>query len=131
MSLDHLVGQWDITMHHSAVPEPVIGKQSYERVLEDAFVKLRWTYDHPDFPDALALLDAGTCHYFDVRGVVRVFDLTVDDSGWTMHRRGDDFWQRSSATFDSRDRMTGTGENSFDGGATWQHDYSIVYTRTA
>ena len=43
-------------MHNPAMSEPVTGRQRYERVLEGAFVLQQWRYDHPDFPDAMALL---------------------------------------------------------------------------
>jgi hypothetical protein len=92
-------------------------------------VQLHWSYAHPEFPDAFAMLDERTCHYFDVRGVTRVFDLTIDDSGWTMIRRDEDFWQRSAARFLGSDAMEGRGENSFDRGASWDHDFSISYAR--
>ena len=131
MSLDRLLGTWDVTMQHVAVPEPVRARQTYERVLDGAFVLLRWTYEHPDFPDAMALLDDHAWHSFDVRGVVRVFDLRVDDAGWSVVRRDADFWQRSAVAFTGPDRMEGTGENSHDQGVTWQHDFAISYTRRA
>lgn len=129
MSLDGLLGTWHFDMRHVAMPEPISGQQRYERVLDGAFVLLHWTYDHPDFPDAIAVLDDRRLHYFDVRGVTRLFDLEVGDSGWTMIRRDSDFWQRSTITFSDRDSMNGTGQNSYDSGASWQHDFSISYTR--
>jgi hypothetical protein len=129
MSLDRLLGTWDFTMHHAALPEPVLGLHRYERVLDGAFVMLRWTYHHPDFPDAIAMLDEHSYHYFDVRGVIRVFDLTIDDTGWMMIRRDEDFWQRSAGKFRGSDAIESTGENSYDGGATWQHDFFMTCTR--
>ena len=129
MSLDRLLGTWNITMNHSALSEPVSGRQRYERVLNGAFVMLHWTYAHPDFPDAIAMLDERTYHYFDVRGVTRVFDLEIDDSGWAMIRRDEDFWQRSSGTFRGTDTIDSTGENSFDAGCSWQHDFSMSSAR--
>ena len=129
MSLDRLLGTWDTSMQHVAMAEPVAGRQRYERVLDGAFVLLHATYEHPEFPDAMALHDESSCHYFDVRGVTRLFELTVDDSGWTMVRRDTDFWQRSSTRFVGPDAMHGTGENSHDGGVTWEHDYAMTYTR--
>jgi hypothetical protein len=129
MSLDRLVGTWDVAMQHSAVTEPVTGRQRYERVLDSAFVLLHWTYDHPDFPDAMAVLDDHAFHYFDVRGITRVFDLAFDESGWTMIRRDEDFWQRSAGRFRGAGAIDGTGENSFDRGVTWQHDYAVSYAR--
>ncbi len=38
MSLDPLLGTWEIAMRHVAVPEPVAGRQQYERILDGAFV---------------------------------------------------------------------------------------------
>lgn len=77
MSLDRLLGTWDVTMRHAALPEPVTGRQRCERVLDGAFLVLTSTYDHPQVPDA----------------------------------------------------MEGTGGNSLDRGATWQHDVAIAYRR--
>jgi len=129
MLLDRLLGTWTISMRHVAMPAPVSGQQGYRRVLGGAFVLLEWTYEHPEFPDALAMLDGTTCHYFDVRGITRTFDLNVSDAGWTMIRRDTDFWQRSAARFVGPDTMEGSGENSHDGGLTWQHDFSMSYAR--
>ena len=127
--LDRLLGTWVITMHHSAVAEPVTGRQRYERVLDGAFMLLRWTYDHPDFPDALALLSHDQCHYFDVRGITRIFNLKVDDAGWSMIRLDEAFSQRNSARFSGLDFMESTGEASYDGGTTWQPDFTMRWQR--
>lgn len=129
MSLERLLGTWDISMRHVALPEPVVGRQRYEQVLDGAFVMLHWTYDHPDFPNAIALLEPSAFHYFDVRGISRVFDLQIDDLGWSMIRRDPDFWQRSSATFVGANKMQGVGENSHDGGITWVHDFTMTWAR--
>ncbi|CAM3818213.1 hypothetical protein ACXYTP_06710 [Tsukamurella ocularis] len=124
-TLERLVGSWSITMRHTAVPEPVTGTQVYRWVLDGAFLQQDWTYDHPDFPDAIAFLEERKLHHFDVRGVTRVFDLDLTDSGWSMIRRDEDFWQRSIARFVDDDHIEGAGELSYDRGATWQHDFSI------
>src|ERR671917_2059851 len=117
-ALDRLVGTWEFTMHHPAVPEPVTGRQQYGQVLDGAFVLQRCTYDHPDFPDAMALLSESRYHYFDVRGITRVSDLDVDDSGWAMVRLDKDFSQRSTASFRGPDAVESAGEMSHDNGET-------------
>jgi hypothetical protein len=129
VTLDDLLGSWRISMRHVQRDEAVSGHQRYERVLGGAFVLLDWTYDDPDFPDALALLQDGTMQYFDVRGVHRTFDLAFTDSGWTSLRKAADFWQRSAVSRVGPREMTGTGENSHDEGVTWVHDFDITYTR--
>ncbi|MDT7572312.1 MAG: hypothetical protein QOE05_2486 [Actinomycetota bacterium] len=129
MSLDRLLGHWNVTMQHVAVAEPVAIRQQFEKVLADAFVMFRSTCEHPDFPDAIALIEETKYHYFDVRGITRVFDIQIDDASWSMIRRDPDFWQRSTVRFVGPDAMEGTGENSHDGGTTWEHDYTISYAR--
>jgi hypothetical protein len=123
-ALDRLLGTWEVTMHHSAMSEPVTGRQRYERVLEGAFVLQRWTYDHPDFPDAMGLLSEDRYHYFDVRGITRVFDF--DDAGWSMIRLDEDFSQRFTARFRGPDVMESTGEISHDTGLTWRPDFTMT-----
>jgi len=116
-------------MHHSDMSEPVTGRQRYERVLEGAFVLQQWTYDHPDFPDSMALLSEARYHYFDVRGITRAFDFDSDDTGWSMIRLDEDYSQRQTARFRSPDVIDSTGEKSYDTGVTWQPDFTMTYQR--
>ena len=124
-----MLGTWDITMHHSAMAEPVAGRQVYTRTLGGAFVLLHWTYEHPDFPDAMALLSEEKVWYFDVHGVDRIFDLTFDDEGWSMVRIVPEFAQRTTARFSDDNAMEAVGEFSEDLGATWKYDYTMRYAR--
>src|SRR5690625_5214447 len=117
-TLDRLAGTWTFTMRHSAMTEPVTGMQVYRWVLDGTFLQQDWTYEHPDFPDAIAMLDEHHLHHFDVRGITRVFDLTLDEAGWWMIRRDDDFWQRATGRFIDDDTIAGSGELSYDEGAT-------------
>ncbi len=116
-------------MNHSAMPEPVTGRQTYERVLDGAFVLQQWTNDHPDVPDAMALLSDDHYYYFDVRGIVRIFDLEMDDAGWSMIHLDKDFSQRTTARFSGPDVIQSTGDGSNDNGVTWQHDFTMTYNR--
>jgi hypothetical protein len=116
-------------MRHSAMGDPVAGRQRYDRVLDGAYLYLTWTYDRPDFPDALAMLSSEQMHYFDVRGITRVFDLQVDDSGYEMVRLDPEFSQRFTARFEGSDLIETTGEYSDDRGATWQPDFTMTSVR--
>jgi len=129
MSLDRLLGTWDITMQHSAMAEPITGRQRYESVLEGAYVLLNWTYHHTDFPDALAILSEEHMHYFDVPGITRVFDLQINHTGWLMVRLDPEFSRRYTARFGGPDAMETTGEYSNDGGATRHHDFTMSSRR--
>ena len=121
----------EVTKYHSAVSEPVTGRQRYERVLDAAFVlqHWNWTYDHPDFPDAMALISEDRYHHFVVRGITRGFDFDVDDAGWSMIRLDENFSQRTTASFRGPDAMESTGEVSHDNGIAWQPDFTMTYRR--
>lgn len=43
MCLDRLLGTSTLSMRHTTMPDPVVGQQSYERVLTGAFVLMGWT----------------------------------------------------------------------------------------
>jgi hypothetical protein len=116
-------------MHHSAVAEPVTGRQRYKRVLQGAYLLLNWTYDHPDFPDAMAILSDEKMYYFDVRGITRLFDVQIDHTGLSMVHLDLEFSQRFTARLGGPDAMDTRGEYSHDQGATWQHDFTMSATR--
>jgi hypothetical protein len=101
-------------------------RQRYERVLDGAFVLQHWRCDHPD---AMALISEYRYHHFDVRGITRVFELEVDDAGWSMIRLDEDFSQRSTARFRGPDAMESSGEVSYVKGVTWQPDFTMSYQR--
>jgi hypothetical protein len=60
-----------------------------------------------------------------------VFDLAIDDSGWSMVRIAGDgeLSQRFTVRFVDDRTMAGGGEASYDRGAGWQHDFDIRYER--
>ena len=124
-----MTGCSEARMHHSDMSEPVTGRQRYERVLEGAFVLQHWTCDHPDFPDAMALISEDRYHHFDVCGITRVSKLEVDDAGWSIIRLDEDFSQRSTARFRGPDAMEPTGEVSYGKGVSWQPDFTMTYQR--
>jgi len=59
----------------------------------------------------------------------RTFDLEAADDAWTLVRIDEDFSQRSSSRFEGNDRVETVGERSYDGGATWEPDYTLTLRR--
>ncbi len=72
-------------------------------------------------------------HYFDSRGVARVYEMTFIDNVWTQERGAvaPDFSQRFTGTFDhDRDTIVGRWESSTDG-SEWKPDFDLTYTRAS
>jgi hypothetical protein len=95
----------------------------------------RSRYDHPEVPDAIAIMGVIdgklSMHYFDTRGVFRVLAVSLSEGTWRFSRDGSDFSQRFTGTFsDDGDTITGLSEISEDG-STWDDDLAITYRRAA
>ena len=70
-------------------------------------------------------------HYFDQRGVYRVYNASLDQATWRYWRDAlaPDFSQRFTGTFsDDGNTITGRGQLSRDG-STWDHDLALNYQR--
>ena len=110
----------------------------------ERFLIFRANTDHPDFPDSISIIgDTGglQMHYFDSRGVHRIYEMRVTDDGWEIAREasgrnaaeiGRDaapFSQRLMMTFEDDDNtIAGRSKISFDD-KTWQDDLEITYRR--
>jgi len=134
-----LVGAWTTEATHPAVPGTVVAGTAEVQWLEgERFLIFRARNDHPDFPDSISIIgdtDGLEWHYFDSRGVHRIYEFRVTDDSWEISRdaAGADesaFSQRLTVTFeDDDDTMEGRSKISYDN-ETWQDDLQITYRRS-
>jgi hypothetical protein len=135
--LDALVGEW--TQLVSGHGDPV-GTMTCEWALGERYVVMRSALP-PPFPESLAVVEYDDAadefrqHYFDSRGVSRLYRMTLDDATWTMLRTEPDFSplgfaQRFVGTIaDDGRSVDGAWEQSHDGGRTWEHDFGLRLER--
>src|SRR5262245_31237921 len=130
-----LVGRWAIEATHPGLPDTVVSGQSTFEWLEDQrFLIQRSHYDHPDLPDAVAVMGIidgkPMLHYFDPRGVHRVFAVDISTDAWRFWNDTPGFSQRFTGTFsEDGNAINGQGELSRDDGSTWAPDLAITYRR--
>ena len=138
--LNVLVGEWDTEATHPMLPSTVVHGHGVIEWLEgEKFLILRARSDHPDFPDSISIIgetDGIRMHYFDSRGVARIYQMSLGDGVWKLWRDAPDlspldFAQRFVGTF-SNDGKTidGRWESCHDG-TTWEDDLAITYRRTS
>jgi hypothetical protein len=138
--LDTLVGEWTVAMRFvdESLPD-MHGRTTFEWMVGEKFLIQRSGADHPAMPSAHSLIGydegRGTLlqHYFDSRGVARVYEMTLAGGEWTLSRTKPDFselgfWQRFSGRV-SDEQIVGAWEASRDEGATWDKDFDLTYTR--
>ena len=140
--LEPFIGTWKI---EAALPLPpgvddVEASTTFEWALDGAFVLQRAEISLEMAPNGLMVIapkhdgDGYTQHYFDSRGVVRLYDMTFDGTVWTLTREREDFTpldfaQRYIGTFEGGGRVIrGTWEIEQDG--AWKKDFDLSYVRT-
>ena len=136
--LEPLVGEWTIEAPDFAGAPP--GRAVFEWVLGGAYLLQRSQAPDPA-PDGHMLHGydehAGRYmqHYFDSRGVSRVYKMSFEDGVWRLWRDEPDFspldfHQRYAGTFGEDGRVIdGAWESSHDAGATWARDFRLIYRR--
>ena len=133
---DGLVGAWDSTATHPSLPGvEVPGTSSFEWLEGGHYLIGRSRNEHADFPDSLLVIGADgdglVMHYYDSRGVERVYGTSLRDGVWRLWRDDPDFAQRFVGTFgNGGSTITGLWEVAEDGGQ-WADDLAITYRRAS
>ena len=129
--LSALIGSWVLELSHPRYPDVIAGRAQFEWLDGGHFVVERWEIDNPDFPSGLAVYDAGMQHYFDSRGVARVYEMSIGDSEWKLSRDGDDFSQRFTGRFgDGGSVIDGYWEIAGDG-STFERDFGLIFRKVS
>jgi hypothetical protein len=150
--LNGLVGTWSTEATHPAVPGVVVhGTAIIEWLEGERFLIHRARTDHPDFPDSISIIGLTECdridsatdpaspaagksqlrmHYFDSRGVFRVYEVSIDDASWRLWRDAPGFSQRFTGVLaDGGDTIVGRWELCQDD-VHWADDLEITYRRS-
>jgi hypothetical protein len=135
-ALDVFVGEWIAQVE---VPGAPPGRSVFEWDLRGTVLVERALSPLPEYPDGLMVItptaDGYLQHYFDSRGVARVYRMTLTDRTWTLMRTEPDF---SPLDFSQRyvgtispdgNRIEGQWETSYDQGQSWEVDFPLTYTR--
>ena len=139
--LEPLVGAWRIEAPAFPLPpaDAEAARMTIEWTLGGAYLLQRSSVPVPEAPDGLCLIglddaDGYTQHYFDSRGIARVYAMRFDGRTWTLERHAADFsplpfHQRWVGTL-SPDGATiaGAWEIS-ERGEAWELDFELRYVR--
>ena len=149
-SLARLVGTWTTEATHPALPGVVVhGSAVFEWLEGDRFLIQRARTDHPDFPDSISIIgftdidrvssradrdrrDSGrslSMHYYDSRGVFRVYDVSIDAEAFRYSMDVPGFSQRFTGEFvDGGETIVGHSQLCEDD-VHWNDDLQITYRR--
>lgn len=140
--LDTFVGAWNLEAVFPNNPTEVLrgARSVFERMKGRQLLIQHTEVPAPEAPDSIAIIaydpekEAYIQHYFDSRGVIRLYTMTFRDGVWTLLRDSPDFSpldfaQRFTGTFcDDGNTIRGTWEKSNDG-SIWQKDFDLTFRR--
>lgn len=137
--LEPFIGRWRMTPGlASNASDPPHAVTTFEWLAGKRFLIQRWEVEHPDAPDGIAVIGVDPArtaylrHYFDSRGVARVYEMGLAGGVWTLQRIAEqpDFSQRFIGHFrEAGSSIVGTWESSGDKGTSWSRDFELTYTR--
>jgi hypothetical protein len=141
-ALGPLVGEWRLMAAFEDLPPADIGARAmFEWLPGNRFLVERWEIPVPEAPDGIAIIGVDPeregkylQHYFDSRGIARVYKMSFENGVWKLERDEPDlspldFSQRFTGTFtDDGKTIAGRWEICHDG-KTWEHDFDITYTK--
>ena len=138
--LDVLAGDWVVEVSFPGGGDAPAARSTFEWALDRQFLIQRTEVPVPEVPDAMMIVSADpqtgayTQHYYDSRGVVRLYAMSLADGVWTLTRESPDF-----TPLDFRQRFTGTfsaDANVISGawqkganGSGWERDFELIYRR--
>jgi hypothetical protein len=146
--LDVFVGEWvmqarfpgDQPAPPDTAEDAPTARSRFEWALDRQFLLQRTEIPVPEAPDSLSIISvepetgAYTQHYYDSRGVVRLYAMRLADGVWTLTRESPDFTpldfrQRFIGAFsEDGNTISGAWEKNLNG-AGWEHDFALTYWR--
>src|ERR1700733_280948 len=141
-ALEVFVGEWSMEPRFDGIPPADEGaRAAFEWLPGGQFLVQRWRVPVPEAPDGIAIIgsdpskeDQYLQHYFDSRGVARLYRMTLQGNVWRLWRDDADFspldfGQRYTAKISGDGQtITGTWEICHDG-TIWQRDFDLSYRR--
>jgi hypothetical protein len=131
--LDALLGEWDTEATHPLLPDVIRGRATFEWLAGRRFLIWR-SETSPGIPSSIAIIGgantaaAWPMHYFDERGITRVYQVSMDGGIWRVWRDHPGFSQRLSGVFEDGGRtIRMTSELQQDG--PWKPDLQATYRR--
>jgi hypothetical protein len=149
-NLEIFVGEWTVEARFpggSPTGSPAAGggtgpvvRSVFERILDGRYLAQRTETSIPEAPDSLAIVafepqeGRYTQHYYDSRGITRLYAMTFAGGVWSLLRESADFSplnfaQRFTGTFGADgNRIDGRWEKALPG-AGWELDFELSYSR--
>jgi hypothetical protein len=133
--LDILVGEWEMQAGLAGEPPfPGTARTTFEWLRGRQFLIERW--EVPSAFDGIAIIGPGDAddafrrHYYDGRGVHRIYEMTLADGLWRQWRDASDpFPQRFEGRIEDGGNTIIARWDKAEDDVTWAPDIDVIYRR--
>ena len=136
-TLEPLVGEWTIQAKFAGRDDVFRGTTTFAWFEGGSYLIQHAAMEDPIFPTGIMLIGPAVGgervvqHYFDSRGIARIYEVSLEGGVLRLWRDDADFAQRYSGRF-SADANTIEGAWEIcEPGESWKHDFAFSYTRVA
>ncbi|WKA59314.1 hypothetical protein QWY16_03935 [Planococcus shenhongbingii] len=138
--MDFFIGNWNMEVIHPHIqPSPISGQTNF-RWLDEKYVIQRTHINKSEFPDNTIIYDCNPdtgqylMHYFDSRGVTRLYSMNLENGVWKWWRNTADFsplkfQQRFTGEVDDTGKTIRSLLEKSDDGVNWERDFEVVYRK--
>jgi hypothetical protein len=139
--LEFFIGKWEIeVIHPHFKTNSIIGQTVFDWMEREKFMVQRTLINQREFPSSTIVYDydsnTGTYlqHYFDSRGITRLYNMSLENDDWKLWRDTPDFSQLDfcqrfvGKINESGDTIKSSWEKS-DDGLHWEHDFRLIYRK--
>ena len=133
--LQPLVGEWRTEVIFPGHDGPIRGRTTVEWLDGGGYLIQRASTEDTRFPRGITLIgptedgDRIVQHYFDSRGVARVYETSLEGGVWRTWRDDPEFSQRFTGHFSDDGSTIEVRLERTEPDGTWVHDFDIVYRR--
>lgn len=133
------IGEWNIEISAMSFRankfETVAGLITFKWLKEHAFIIQHSEFSDSEFPsgtEVIGLDDTNENYsvlYSDSRGVLRIYQMMLDEGLWKLLRIAPNFSQRFTGLFSNNNNIITAHWESSEDGLSWEHDFDLIYTK--
>ncbi|WP_298825494.1 hypothetical protein [uncultured Planococcus sp.] len=138
--LGFFIGTWTVEVTHPHLqPNPIVGETKFEW-MDEMYIIQRTHIDKAEFPSSTVIYDWDSAsgnyvqHYFDTRGVTRLYQMSFEGGIWNLWRDVADFspldfFQRFTGEIGESGNVIESVWEQSEEGIEWKHDFKLLFKR--
>lgn len=133
------IGKWNVEISGMSFradkAETVTGLITFKWLENESFLIEHSEFSDSEFPSGIEVIGFDDTNenysvlYSDSRGVLRIYEMTLNEGVWKLWRTAPGFSQRFTGKFSNNNKIITAKWESSQDGINWEHDFDLIYTK--